>query len=239
MSTWVKMGSCDLEMEGPYLTQLRESNELLDDIDALRNRMKEDGYLLIRNFHERNQVMAARDSVLAKLVEKDYLAPGSNVEDGVIGAQGKGLNLHGHDQPQALLDLVNSKKTLAFFDRFLGGESTTFDFKWLRAVDTGDSTGAHYDVVYMGRGTKNLYTLWTPLGDVSYEMGGLAILTESKHRETLQENYGKMDVDRDRVTGWFSTNPIELIEKYGGRWATTEFKAGDALIFGMFTMHAS
>jgi ectoine hydroxylase-related dioxygenase (phytanoyl-CoA dioxygenase family) len=27
--------------------------------------------------------------------------------------------------------------------------------------------------------------------------------------------------------------------KYGGRWLSSEFEAGDVLIFGMFTIHAS
>ena len=48
-----------------------------------------------------------------------------------------------------------------------------------------------------------------------------------------------MDADKDNVTGWFSNDPVEIIDKYGGQWGTSEFKAGDALIFGMYMMHAS
>ena len=48
-----------------------------------------------------------------------------------------------------------------------------------------------------------------------------------------------MDVDRDRVRGWFSDDPFEIQSRYGGRWATSEFEPGDGLIFGMFTLHAS
>ncbi|MGQ9789358.1 MAG: hypothetical protein ACUVR7_01685 [Armatimonadota bacterium] len=57
--------------------------------------------------------------------------------------------------------------------------------------------------------------------------------------EKLKQTYGRMDVDRDNVAGWFSNDPVELVEQFGGRWLTTEFEMGDALIFGMFTMHAS
>ncbi|MGG1552185.1 hypothetical protein [Paenibacillus ferrarius] len=56
----------------------------------------------------------------------------------------------------------------------------------------------------MGRGTQNVYPVWSPLGDIPFEIGGLAI--------------------------W---------EKFGGKWATTEFEAGDVLIFGMFLLHCS
>ena len=48
-----------------------------------------------------------------------------------------------------------------------------------------------------------------------------------------------MDVDRDHVAGWFTSDPVEMVDRYGGQWQTTEFRAGDALIFGMFTMHGS
>ena len=77
----------------------------------------------------------------------------------------------------------------------------TFDFKWLRGVHREAFTGAHVDNVYMGRGTQvycrpidttsslvfsvvsivqDLLTMWVPLGDVSIEMGTLA-LVEGSH----------------------------------------------------------
>jgi ectoine hydroxylase-related dioxygenase (phytanoyl-CoA dioxygenase family) len=239
-SVYVKMGEKDLELHGPYLTELRDSNDILDDPASLRERIKEDGYLLIRDFHKRDKVMASRQSFLQKIADQGKLAPDTPIEEAIIGPNNKAANFHGsHQHPQAFLDLVNAERTMSFFDRFLGGESMTYDYKWARAVGTGEYTGAHYDVVYMGRGTKNLYTLWTPLGDVSYELGGLAILLGSQHFEKIRQTYGQMDVDRDKVNGWFSNDPVELIEQYGGRWATTEFSAGDALIFSMYTMHAS
>ncbi|MGQ9881453.1 MAG: phytanoyl-CoA dioxygenase family protein [Armatimonadota bacterium] len=137
------------------------------------------------------------------------------------------------------LAVVESPELMQFFSDFLGAPAMTFSYKWIRAVGTGDFTGAHYDIVYMGRGTTNLYTVWTPLGDVSFEKGPLAILEASHRLEKLKQTYGRMDVDRDNVAGWFSNDPVELVEQFGGRWLTTEFEMGDALIFGMFTMHAS
>lgn len=34
-------------------------------------------------------------------------------------------------------------------------------------------------------------------------------------------------------TGWFTTDPWEITEKFGGQWKTSDFKAGDVLIFTM------
>jgi hypothetical protein len=236
----VLFGKNELELGGRYLTELRDSNDLLHDAEALRERMETDGYLLIRGFHERAAVLKARNSLLNVMSGNGRLAPGTPPEDGVIGPENKdslfqGLN---KDMPD-LLELVNSERILNFFSSFLGGPALTYDFKWARAVSRGNFSGAHYDVVYMGRGTKQLYTAWTPLGDVSCQMGGLALCLGSREFESVKKTYGEMDVDRDNVFGWFSSDPTEVVDTFGGRWATTEYKAGDVLIFGMYMMHAS
>ncbi|OIB04771.1 phytanoyl-CoA dioxygenase [Paenibacillus sp. LC231] len=241
----VTIGQRELEWGGKYLTELRDCNDILEEPGALRNRLQEDGYLLIRGFHKRDQVLNARMEFLRKLEAMGRLDPHALVEDGVIGAENKsGMWGGGTEQSQPdfpqFLDVVNSPAVLDFFGRLLGGPAMTYDYKWPRAVAHGGNTGAHYDVVYMGRGTKNLYTMWTPFGDIPLEMGTLAMCLGSQHFTKIKQTYGEMDVDRDNIaTGWFSEDPVEIVERYGGQWATTAFEAGDAIIFGMYMMHTS
>ena len=52
---------------------------------------------------------------------------------------------------------------------------TTYAYKWLRAVGCGEFTGAHFDSVYMGRGSQDLMTAWIPLGDIDVEQGTLCV----------------------------------------------------------------
>ena len=40
-------------------------------------------------------------------------------------------------------------------------------------------------------------------------------------------------------SGTLSHNPPQVRHKFGGRWLTTEYQAGDFLTFGMFLVHAS
>lgn len=236
----VKICKSEMEMNGPYLTELRSSNDIRDDMEALRERMKEDGYILIRGFHDRDKVLKARQQILEKIQSMGKLKADTELEQAIIGEGQKGIMFGGTNTDLPVyLDLVNSPEVMDFFAQFLGGPSRTLDYKWLRAVPPGGFTGAHYDIVYMGRGTKNLYTLWSPIGDTPIEMGTLAILLGSHNLYKVRETYGKMDVDRDNVEGWFSSDPLELVEKFGGRWATTNFEAGDAIFFGMFMMHSS
>jgi hypothetical protein len=57
---------------------------------------------------------------------------------------------------------------------------------------------------------------------VPLEHGPLALLVGSHRFERVKETYGKMDVDRDHVTGWFSNDPIDLVDTFGGQWRTAE-----------------
>jgi len=235
----VKVGSRELEMDGKQLTELRSSNDIRHDVQALRNRMEEDGYLLIRGFHDRDKVLQARTGILGKMDRMGKLDRDTQLEDGIMADGSKTIFLGGTNEDlPALLNVLNGEHIMRFFDAFLGEQSLTYHYKWLRAVGKGDFTGAHYDIVYMGRGTQNVYTVWSPLGDVSYEMGGLAICLGSHRFETLKQSYGSKDSDRDGL-GHYTDDPLVITEKFGGQWATTEFQAGDVLIFGMFLMHCS
>ena len=241
--TILPVGKADMEL-GKDILLLKESNDIQNDPAALRERMKEDGYLFIRGLHAKEDVLTARRQMLEKLAENNALKPGEPLMDGVINTEAKSGFFGGTNQlttRPGFQHLVKSPRIMGFFDRFLGGPALTFDFKWLRVVGKGDFTGAHYDMVYMGRGTPNLYTCWTPIGDVPFELGPLALCVGSHKSEfaKLQQTYGKMDVDRDHVHGWFSDDPTEVINAYGGKWHTAEFQAGDALVFGMYTMHMS
>lgn len=241
----LKMGKAELELGGTALGDLRESNDLLTDAKALQGRMAEDGYLLLRGVQRRENVEATRRFLLENLAANGQIEPSRPLMEGVIKPGARGAFMGGSKtltRDPKFLATVESPEIMNFFEFFLEAPVLTFDYKWLRLIGNGDFSGAHYDMPYMGRGTRNLYTCWTPLGDVSYDMGPLIIL-EGSHSspalERVRETYGKMDVDRDHVTGSFSDDPLEIMEKYGGRWLTTEFEMGDVLIFDMFTMHAS
>lgn len=240
--TMFRMGARDLEMGSRYLGTLRESNDLLGNMSALRARMEEDGYLLIRSLQPVEKVSAARQELLENLNANGQLDTQYPLMEGIVSPNGRGAFLGGSKsltRTPSFLSVVESPEIMGFFADFFESDVLTFDYKWLRVVGPGDFTGAHYDIVYMGRGTQNLYTCWTPLGDITMEMGPLAILVGSHRFERIRETYGQMDVDRDNVAGWFSNDPIELVDKFGGQWQTTEFQMGDVLIFGMFTMHGS
>lgn len=234
-----------LHQEVDVSTDLRESNDILNTAEALQERMAEDGYLLIRGLHDREAILAARRQILEKLQEKGMLAPNTPLMDGIFNPDYPEPTSTGSMGNKALTQLpafkavVEGAPVMNFFRQFLDGDALTFDFKWLRTAGPGAGSPIHYDIVFMGRGTQNLYSCWTPFGDVSLDMGPIVFCLGSNRFEKVRATYGQADVDRDLIEGHFSDNPLEIVEKFGGRWATTTFSAGDVIIFSMFVMHAS
>jgi hypothetical protein len=240
-----RMGPCEFEAEGRYLTlRLRESNDVLGDTESLRARFETDGYLFIRGFHERNEVLGVRREILEIMATDGQLDPTAPREDGAINPEQQtqaGVSTRGREnlKTESLKRLLYGAKPMNFFRALFGAEALSYQFQWLRAGGHGAGSTIHSDVVYMGRGTKRLCTCWTPLGDIPPEMGPLVICLGSNQWRRIRDTYGQADVDRDLIPGHFTDNPSELVEKFGGRWATASMRGGDAVILNMFTLHAS
>ena len=235
-------GESTLELGGEYLGDLRDANDLLGDWAALRERMQEDGYLLLRGLQPVEKVQIARTKYLEALDEAGLVDHDYPLDDGVIKSGPDFKGDRAASRTPDFLQLVESPEILNFFEGFLGGEVLTFGYKWLRAVKKGFSTGCHMDGVYMNRGTKALYTCWTPIGNLDYKNGVLMVLPGSHREENwkkVRDTYGKMDSERDQIPGWLSTDPVQLTQQFGGRWATTTFEMGDVMIFGMNLLHCS
>ena len=244
-TTKIRFGYRDITFPGPHMGELRDSSHLLDNISAMRARIAEDGYLLLRGFIDRERVLHARRTILHYMDEQQVLMPDEPLLEGVMPKGGRGVRLTGKDgisHQSDILAVIEADRLFTFFARFFDEPATTFTYKWLRAVGNEQYTGAHCDIVYMGSGSQNLHTVWIPFGDIPVEQGTLAMCVGSHtdpRFERIRQTYGRMDVDRDRTEGWFSRDPLELADTHGGRWQTTNFRAGDVMIFGMYTMHAS
>lgn len=238
---------------------LRESSDIVDDASALRERMQEDGYLYLPGYLERAEVLDAREVLLERLAAEGFLDPAYPLTEAVANPQqGVGFKPDLADNNPSLMKLLYTGRMMEFYERLLGGPVRHFDFTWMRAVGPGGGTPPHCDIVYMGRGTTNLYTSWTPLGDVDLAMGGLMVLEKSHRIERLKSVYGRKDVDaycsnkRDegftemggggniRRGGSLSYTPATLRERLGGRWLTSpNYRAGDLLAFSVYLVHAS
>lgn len=240
------------------LGEFRDSSALRFDSAALCSRMDEDGYVLMRRLLSRDAVLRARRETLSRLSAAGHIEPGTELIDAVAAKDSRSRSQHDlAKDSQPLHDLLYTGAMIDFFTDFIGEPVRHYDFTWLRAIAPGLGTPPHSDVVYMGRGERDrLFTAWTPLGDITYAMGGLLLLEGSHKLENLKEGYWNSDVDTycvnrpgiashdrfgpGRSRGWLGQNPPLLRNSLGGlRWLTAEFNAGDVLIFNTFTVHGS
>jgi len=247
-----------LELSSDKFGVLRDSSDVAFDSVQLRERMEEDGYLYLPNLLNREEVIEARRVVANQLMAEGHLETGTDPMD-CIAAKDAKLAFRpdvAKDNP-ALMKVLYDGPMMAFYERFLGCEVRHFDFTWFRAISPGGATFPHTDAVYMNRGTQDLYTSWTPIGDVTTEIGGLMVLEGSHKHQKLRENYSTRDVDafcenkvgkvftgmggggNIREGGYLSKNPVTLRDAIGGRWLTANFRMGDLLMFSIYTVHAS
>src|SRR5919201_380480 len=72
---FLSMGKREMVLPGKYLGELREANDILSDVEAMRARMAEEGYLLIRGLFAREDVMEARRQMVEVLAREGALHP--------------------------------------------------------------------------------------------------------------------------------------------------------------------
>src|SRR4051812_38927821 len=245
-----------LDMDETKVGVMRDSMDAADDVEELRRRFAEDGYVYMKGYLDRDEVLGARASLTDRLAAAGVLDENFPAIDGVCkpgaGYVFKPEITDGNAEVQQLL---YSGRLVEFYRKFFGEEIRHYDFTWLRAIGPGKGTNPHCDLPYMGRGTHRHMTCWVPYGDISFELGGLMVLEGSHKRMDLLENYVYRDVDafcenkpkeaeaakagKWAFTGTLSHNPPVVRNKFGGRWLTAEFSAGDFITFGMFLVHAS
>ena len=249
-----------LDMTDDKAGLLRDSSDAADDFNELRRRHVEDGYLYMKGYLDRDEVLAARGSLTERLAAEGVLDTTRPHLDG-YAAPGGGYAFKPEvtKNNPAVQNLLYGGRLAEFYRKFFAEEIRHYDFTWLRAIGPGKGTNPHCDLPYMGRGTHRHMTCWVPYGDISFDLGGLVVLEGSHKRMDLLEKYVYRDVDAfcenkpnevanalggAKTFGWtfsgtLSHNPPMVRNKFGGRWLTTEYEAGDFLTFGMFQVHAS
>ena len=168
MAETVFLGDHELTFPGPHLGVLRDCNAVLDSAEGLHQQIAEDGYLLVRGLIDKEKVIAGRRAILeyANGNGKDEVfKSGTDIIEAVAGEGSPGRTMgtpavtH-HPDVQAVLE---GDELFKFFRNFFGGDTRTFDYKWLRFVRPDGWSGPHFDFVYMGRGSKQLHTCWGPV----------------------------------------------------------------------------
>ena len=219
---------------------MQASNDLLGDPPALRARLAEDGYLYFSKLLDRARIQALRKQMLTVLADHGWVA-----RDGYFMAgrcvraplrEGEEEYLAAYDDVQkleAFHTLAHDETLVETMRQVLGDTAFPHPLKIAR-LNFPDhfeaSTPPHQDYPN-NQGTDRLTAAWVPVGEIPYELGGLAILRGSQKFGVLPLDVHLGPGKRQAVV------PVEVLERC--RWVTTEFSMGDVLLFTSKTVHAS
>jgi Phytanoyl-CoA dioxygenase (PhyH) len=246
----------DLNNDENAFGLLRDSSGSLTEFDELRARLEEDGYLYFKGFFPRESILEIRKTILTRMREEELILPTSNsLEARANPARPTVFMPKLVENNLGLKGLIYGDRVMSFYESLLKGPVLHYDYTWFRPVGPGRGTAPHCDLVYMGRGTRQVFTMWVPYGEVSLKLGGLMVLEQSHRKSAILRNYLSRDVDSycanrpgfekaqntDSLLwdGKLAKDPVSLRKKLGGRWLTAEFQAGDMVTFGMTLVHAS
>ena len=229
------------------------------DIASLRRQYHEQGYLWLKGFLKRQDVLDFRAWVFAHLMETGLLKAKSDPMVGLASDTPADKSL----ADKRLMSLVRSvayegfctqPRLATFMDEFLQGISYLHKRKIMRFTRprTGVVTPAHYDLVYLRGGTSRIVTAWIPIGDVPVDMGGLVYL-EGSHRigadmEKEFEIKGAALTPEERISafnknmtegGWVSEDLPDMAERFDTRWLAADYEAGDIMLHSPYMIHAS
>jgi hypothetical protein len=221
---------------------------------ALQSQLAEHGYCLLRGTLDRDEVLAARREVFGHLGSAGEIR--SPCEDGIATDESRRSELYPDanafwqsvSEGPRLRAVTHGSRTHDLMKAVFGEPARAHDMLYLRPTPAGRSTNLHYDFPFFAGRSCRIHTVWIPLGDIPLSDGPLVIVENSHRFADLIEPIRNHDYEQDHSNDAVqraayetpnATHPIDLARERGVRLLSTEFRAGDLMIFGGFTLHGS
>ena len=235
-----------VEIPAPLIGELRESSDCRSSPDALRERLSEEGYVLLRSVVPSDHVLAAREEILMSLAGVDEIACPA-IEGIVTGrsrrlevARALGLFWKSVSEGDALRRVTHSPAVRHLMATLFGEPVVGHDLVYLRAAAPGQALDVHYDYPFFTRETDRVLSVWLPLGDVLVTDGPLLIIEGSNQYEDLIREMFAIDqaAPLTRKLAYDHSAMSFAIDRKT-RILTTDFGVGDVIVFSMLTAHGS
>ena len=217
-------------------SELTPANLPLDDRKALRARFDVDGFLLFHDLFPRDEIMQVRQAILACCRDAGWLVPGTALSEGrvdpskaCVEPEPAFLAVYREVQKlEAFHRLAHHPALLDVVEALLGEPALPHPNKIARLSfpqNVAHTTPPHQDFPFI-QGSAETYTTWIPLGEVPRELGGLMV-DSGTHTGGLFEYHLSLGA------GGMGIDPGALPD----RWYTTDYAAGDVLVFHSHMVH--
>ena len=220
--------------------ELRESNDILGDPVALQQGLAEDGYLFFRRLQDPEMLRELRRQMLTTMQHGGWIKQGTDPMDGIAepGVQCTEGDLaytdvyHEVYRNQLFHESAHRPEMIDTVSAITGCPMMPQPQKvarlWFPRY-TAHTPPIHQDFVHF-QGCHDNLTCWSPVGDCPRELGGLAVLRGSHKVERVLEHHFSLGA------GSLHVDPAMHTE-LNDNWLTTDYQAGDALIFPFLTIH--
>lgn len=215
----------------------RLTDSCADDLGTgrARQRLLEDGYVLLRDALPRARVLDIRQAYLS------LFGQAGAVRD--LPAYGVARHpAHDFVRGTAFKRFAEEPVFRDIAQILLGGPVERINRTPLRHFLPGQKAAsrAHIDGTYIAGTPQDIVTLWVPLGDCPVEAGGLIYL-EGSHQGGLLDDGARQAAPIDRPG---DRRPIThdlkwMAEQTARRWLVTDYRAGDVIVHTPLIVHAS
>ena len=217
--------------------ELRISNDIMEDAEALRERIDGEGYLFFKRLQKPEKLIELRRQMLTVMQEAGWLIAGTDPVDGIadISRQCTEGDVEYSDvyhqvyRLEAFHRSAHWPEVMEIMAKVVGKPVLPHPHKVARLwfpQYTAHTTPIHQDFVHF-QGNFETYTCWAPIGDCPIELGGLAVLPGSHKIDKVMDHHFSLGA------GSLCINTDELADN----WHTTDYEIGDTLIFPALTVH--
>ncbi len=219
------------------LKELRVSNDAMLDGDELRRRLADEGYLFFKRLQDPDKMMELRREMLTVMQEGGWLLPDTDPMDGIAdvsrvcteGDEGYTDVYHKVYALESFHSSAHLPEIMDMIARIAGKPVLPHPQKIARLwfpQYTEHTTPIHQDYVHF-QGSFDTWTAWAPVGDCPAELGGLAVIPGSHKVNRVLDHHFSLGA------GGLSVET----EHMDGAWHTTDYEAGDTLIFEALMIH--
>jgi phytanoyl-CoA hydroxylase len=267
-------------VEGTQLGWLRPTS-MDTPLEEMRRRLKEDDYVYLKGALPREHVLKMREHYFKQFEGTALLDPNKSPGVGIYNPREDAINHKsiGWGDPEGeelkrliaahvmapYLDFVNHPKLRTLVQELMGWDKEVLLQRTMlrHNVPGGESTGVHYDKLFLRGGDAFFLTAWVPIGDIIPSGGGLIYLNNGRRLgEAIEDDFSARAKDftaEEKISafnrnmtdiGILSNHPAQfedehrhIAEREGWgseyKWLVANYEAGDVVFHHPCSVHAS